>query len=84
MAGIDTGAINMIWAMTELARNPKLMKKVQSEIRDNLGNNKETITEEDIDKVPYLKMVIKETFRLHHAVPLLLPRETVVHIKVQG
>uniref|UniRef100_M4E8T4 Cytochrome P450 n=1 Tax=Brassica campestris TaxID=3711 RepID=M4E8T4_BRACM len=56
LAGIDTGAINMIWAMTELARNPKLMKKVQSEIRDNLGNNKETITEEDIDKVPYLKM----------------------------
>ncbi|KAF8096385.1 hypothetical protein N665_0309s0012 [Sinapis alba] len=84
LAGIDTGAITMIWAMTELARNPKLMKKVQGEIRDRLGNNKETITEEDIDKVPYLKMVIEETFRLHHAVPLLLPRETVVHIKVQG
>ncbi|CAN7079643.1 unnamed protein product [Brassica oleracea var. botrytis] len=84
LAGIDTGAINMIWAMTELARNPKLMKKVQGEIRESLGNNKMTITEEDIDKVPYLKMVIKETFRLHHAVPLLLPRETVVHIKVQG
>ncbi|CAH8360992.1 unnamed protein product [Eruca vesicaria subsp. sativa] len=84
LAGIDTGAITMIWTMTELARNPKLMKKVQGEIRDRLGNNKETITEEDIDKVPYLKMVIKETFRLHHAVPLLLPRETVAHIKVQG
>ncbi|KAL1199944.1 Cytochrome P450 71B20 [Cardamine amara subsp. amara] len=32
LAGIDTGAITMIWAMTELARNPKLMKKVQKEI----------------------------------------------------
>ncbi|VVA89958.1 unnamed protein product [Arabis nemorensis] len=84
IAGIDTGAITMIWAMTELARNSKLMKKVQGEIRDGLGNNKERITEEDIDKVPYLNLVIKETFRLHPAVPLLLPRETMAHIKVQG
>lgn len=74
----------MIWAMTELARNPKLMKKVQDEIRDGLGNNKEIITEEDIDKFPYMKMVIKETFRLHPAAPLILPRETMAHIKVQG
>ncbi|KAL1199946.1 Cytochrome P450 71B19 [Cardamine amara subsp. amara] len=84
IAGIDTGAITMIWAMTELVKNPKLMKKVQDEIRDRLGNNKEKITEEDIDKVPYLNLVIKETFRLHPAVPLLLPRETMAHIKVQG
>ncbi|ESQ32864.1 hypothetical protein EUTSA_v10004062mg [Eutrema salsugineum] len=84
LAGIDTGAITMIWAMTELARNPKMMKKVQGEIRDCLGNNKERITEEDIDKVPCLKMVIKETFRLHPAAPLILPRETMAHIKVQG
>ncbi|KAF2553897.1 hypothetical protein F2Q68_00036290 [Brassica cretica] len=63
LEGIDTGAITMIWAMTELARNPKLMKKVQSEIRDALGNNKKTITEEDIEKVPYLKMVIKRNIQ---------------------
>uniref|UniRef100_M4F5J0 Uncharacterized protein n=1 Tax=Brassica campestris TaxID=3711 RepID=M4F5J0_BRACM len=84
LAGIDTGAITMIWAMTELAKKPKLMKKVQDEIRDCLGNNKETITEEDVDKVPYLKLVIKETFRLHPAAPLILPRETMSHMKVQG
>nr|QWK52237.1 cytochrome P450 71B17 [Isatis tinctoria] len=84
IGGIDTGAITMIWAMTELARNPELMKKVQGQIRDGLGNNKERITEEDISKVPYLNLVIKETFRLHPAAPLLLPRETMAHIKVQG
>ncbi|CAA0383731.1 unnamed protein product [Arabidopsis thaliana] len=84
LGGIDTGALTMIWAMTELARNPEVMKKVQGEIRDRLGRNKERITEEDINKVPYLNLVIKETFRLHHPVPLLLPRETMAHIKVQG
>ncbi|XP_010556346.1 PREDICTED: cytochrome P450 71B19-like [Tarenaya hassleriana] len=83
IAGIDTSAITMIWAMTELARNPKLMKKVQDEIRGCLGK-KERITEEDLDKVHYLKLVMKETFRLHPPVPLLLPRETMAHIKIQG
>nr|VDD38487.1 unnamed protein product [Brassica oleracea] len=45
---LDTGALTMIWAMTELARNPKVMKKLQVHIRDHFGNNKERITEEDI------------------------------------
>ncbi|CAN8272627.1 unnamed protein product [Cochlearia groenlandica] len=84
LAGIDTSAITMIWAMTELAKNPNLMRKIQVEIRDILGNNRETLTEEDVGKVPYLKMVIKETFRLHPAAPLILPRETMSHIKIQG
>ncbi|XP_010425289.1 PREDICTED: cytochrome P450 71B17-like [Camelina sativa] len=84
LGGVDTGAITMIWAMTELVKTPEVMKKVQGEIRDRLGNNKERITEEDLEKIPYLNMVIKETFRLHPAAPLLLPRETMAHIKVQG
>jgi len=74
----------MIWTMTELARNPEIMKKVQGEIRDRLGNNRERITKEDLDKVPFLNLVIKETFRLHPVAPLLLPRETMAHVKVQG
>lgn len=55
LAGIDTGAITMIWAMTELVRNPKVMRKAQEEIRTTLGLNKERITEEDVDKVGYPK-----------------------------
>ncbi|WZZ74030.1 hypothetical protein YC2023_085400 [Brassica napus] len=39
LEGIDTGAITMIWAMTELARNPKLMKKVQRIRGCLLGDN---------------------------------------------
>ncbi|CAA7015250.1 unnamed protein product [Microthlaspi erraticum] len=84
LAGVDTGAITMIWAMTELARNPRVMKKAQEEIRTTLGRKKEKIDEEDIDKVDYLKLIIKETFRLHPPLPLLLPRETMSHVKIQG
>nr|POE50976.1 cytochrome p450 71b34 [Quercus suber] len=35
LAGVDTGAITMIWAMAELAKNPRLMKKAQDEDRHN-------------------------------------------------
>ncbi|XP_033131615.1 cytochrome P450 71B5 isoform X2 [Brassica rapa] len=53
-------------------------------IRATLGPNKERITEEDLEKVEYLKLVIEETFRLHPPAPLLLPRLTMSDIKIQG
>ncbi|XP_010528082.1 PREDICTED: cytochrome P450 71B20-like [Tarenaya hassleriana] len=83
LAGVDTSAIIMIWAMAELMKNPGTMKKAQDEIRSCIGK-KETIDEGDLDKVPCLKLVIKETLRLHPAAPLLVPREAMDHFKIQG
>ncbi|KFK33575.1 hypothetical protein AALP_AA5G031600 [Arabis alpina] len=70
LGGIDTSAITMTWAMAELVRNPRVMKKVQSEIRSKF-KNKERINYDDTDQLEYLKMVIKETWRLHPPTPLL-------------
>ncbi|EOA32606.1 hypothetical protein CARUB_v10015900mg [Capsella rubella] len=84
LAGVNTSAVTMTWAMTELIRNPRVMKKVQEEIRTTLGDNKESITEDDLNKLHYFKLMVKETFRLHPAAPLLLPRETLSNIKIQG
>ncbi|ONI30289.1 hypothetical protein PRUPE_1G242400 [Prunus persica] len=83
LGGIDTSAITMEWAMAELARKPKLMKKAQEEVRRCIGN-KGKVTEGDTDELQYLKMVIKETFRLHPPAPMILPRETMSHFKIQG
>ncbi|CAA7046290.1 unnamed protein product [Microthlaspi erraticum] len=33
LAGVNAGVITMIWAMTELTRHPRVMKKLQEEIR---------------------------------------------------
>nr|QWK52397.1 cytochrome P450 71B2-6 [Isatis tinctoria] len=84
LAGIDTSAVTMIWAMAELVKNPNAMKKAQENVRATLGIERERITEEDLGKVDYLKFVIKETFRLHPPVPFLLPRETMSHVKIHG
>ncbi|EOA25121.1 hypothetical protein CARUB_v10018429mg [Capsella rubella] len=84
LAGVNAGTVTMLWTMTELVRYPRVMKKLQEEIRATLGSNKERITEEDLEKVEYLTLVIKETFRLHPPAPLLLPRQTMSDIEVQG
>ncbi|KAG2301964.1 hypothetical protein Bca4012_060297 [Brassica carinata] len=83
LGAIDTSAITMTWAMAELMRNTRAMEKVQSEIRNQM-ENRSVITLNDIDQLRYLKMVIKETWRLHPPAPLLVPREVISEFEIDG
>ncbi|PIA51587.1 hypothetical protein AQUCO_01100443v1 [Aquilegia coerulea] len=83
LGGVDTGASTMVWGMTELARKPEVMKKVQEEIRNCVGN-KGMLEESDIDNLEYFKMVVKETFRMHPPTIFLIPRECMNHCKING
>ncbi|KAJ0106344.1 hypothetical protein Patl1_18170 [Pistacia atlantica] len=82
-AGTDTTYTALEWAMTELLRHQEVMKLLQNEIRKIIGS-KPNISEVDLEKMHYLKAVIKESFRLHPPVPLLIPRESTEDVKVQG
>ncbi|KAK3130679.1 hypothetical protein QOZ80_6BG0496540 [Eleusine coracana subsp. coracana] len=75
VGGINTTAVTMVWAMSELIRHPGALKSVQDEIRAVVGK-KGRVTPDDLPKLKNLKMVVKETLRLHPPLPLLLPRET--------
>ncbi|XP_022715989.1 cytochrome P450 71A1-like [Durio zibethinus] len=83
LGGTDTTATTLEWMMAELLKHPNIMEKVQEEIRNVVGK-KPKVDVDDIGKMEYLKCVIKETFRLHPPVPLLLPRETSANLKLGG
>ncbi|XP_044946975.1 zealexin A1 synthase-like [Hordeum vulgare subsp. vulgare] len=84
-AGSETSSTTLEWAMSELMRNPRVLHKVQSEVREAF-NGQEKLTEDDIVKVRlgYLHLVIKEALRLHPPAALLLPRECRETCRVMG
>ncbi|KAF8658088.1 hypothetical protein HU200_059554 [Digitaria exilis] len=82
-ADIDTSSTTLNWAMTELIRSPAAMAKAQAEVREAL-KGKTSVTEEDIAGLSYLKLVFKETLRLHPTSPLLIPRRCRETCQVMG
>ncbi|KAJ6801924.1 premnaspirodiene oxygenase-like [Iris pallida] len=72
--GTETTSTTLTWAMAELVRNPEAMEKVQTEVRQILKGKAKIHEDDDIGELQYLKLVIKETLRLHPPLPLLLPR----------
>lgn len=82
-AGTSTTTTALEWTMAELISHPPDMRKLQDEIRAAVGGA-DFVTEEHLDKVRYLKAVIKEAFRLHPPLPLLVPREPSADAEILG
>ncbi|KAL5750645.1 hypothetical protein ACOSP7_025248 [Xanthoceras sorbifolium] len=74
-AGTDTSSAMLTWTMTELVRNSSAMKRAQNEVRE-IVKGKDKVDEEDLSKLMYLKLVLKEALRIHPPAPLLVPRVT--------
>ncbi|KAK6162980.1 hypothetical protein DH2020_002821 [Rehmannia glutinosa] len=73
------------WAMTELLRNPEKLSTLRKEITDcTVGSENDTIQESDIPRLPYLQAVVKETFRLHPAIPFLIPHMAEANVEING
>ncbi|CAI8600436.1 unnamed protein product [Vicia faba] len=59
----------------------EIMSKVQNELEQVVGKGI-PVEETDIAKLPYMQAVIKETFRVHPPVPLLLPRKAETDVEI--
>ncbi|KAG6428798.1 hypothetical protein SASPL_106835 [Salvia splendens] len=83
IAGTDTGTISVEWAMSEMMRNPSILSKAQEEVR-KVFDDKGYVDEAKFDELKYMRLVIKETLRLHPALPLLIPRMNVERCEIDG
>ncbi|EMS54343.1 Cytochrome P450 71D8 [Triticum urartu] len=70
-AATDSTSTTLEWAMSELVNHPEAMAKAQLEVREVLGPDRAIIASSDLGELHYMRMVIKETFRLHPPAPLL-------------
>ncbi|KAK7380026.1 hypothetical protein VNO78_32369 [Psophocarpus tetragonolobus] len=82
-ASFETSSTTIEWAMSEVLRHPSVMKRVQDELENVVGMERQ-VEEVDLEKLAYLNMVVKETLRLHPAAPLILPRECREDVTVGG
>lgn len=82
-AGMETSVLATEWAMAEVFRNPSIQKQTQAELNAVVGDSRR-VEEEDIPKLIYIKAVVKESFRLHPIVPLLIPHESRAETRAFG
>lgn len=75
VAGTDTSAVTMEWALSLLLNHPEVLNKAQREIDAHLGHDR-LIEEVDLPHLSYLQSIIKETMRMHTPGPLLVPHES--------
>ncbi|WVZ86280.1 hypothetical protein U9M48_033086 [Paspalum notatum var. saurae] len=71
--GIDTSAAQLEYTIIELLQNPHVMTKLRAEVRSRVPKGQGTVSEADLNSMPYLRAVIKESLRLHPVTPLLAP-----------
>ncbi|XP_010425654.1 PREDICTED: cytochrome P450 81D11 [Camelina sativa] len=72
LAGTDTSAGTLEWAMSTLLNHPEVLQKAKTEIDNQIGLDS-LIEEQDIVKLPYLQNIVSETLRLYPVAPMLLP-----------
>ncbi|EEF31471.1 cytochrome P450, putative [Ricinus communis] len=84
IAGTESSSGIIEWAMAEMIKNSRVLGKAQEEVRQIFNKKQCIIDETGLQELKYLKLVIKETLRLHPPAPLLLPRECREKVEVCG
>ncbi|GJN69902.1 hypothetical protein PLICBS_003954 [Purpureocillium lilacinum] len=68
LAGRDTTAATLSWAMYELSRYPQIWHKLREQVLEHIGDSRSP-TYQDLKNLTYLTHTLNETLRLYPAVP---------------
>ncbi|GAB4197320.1 MAG: cytochrome P450 [Roseiflexaceae bacterium] len=77
IAGHETSAITLTWALALLAQHPEAEVRLHAELDAVLGGRPPTL--DDLPHLPYTEQVVKETLRLYPPAWLLL-RQTIAEV----
>ncbi|XP_061373717.1 3,9-dihydroxypterocarpan 6A-monooxygenase [Gastrolobium bilobum] len=82
LAGTDTSSVASQWTMAEIMNNPRVLKKLRTEIDAVVGTSR-LVSESDVPNLPYLQAIVKEVLRLHPPAPFAL-RQSIEDCRVNG
>ncbi|XP_047059319.1 trimethyltridecatetraene synthase-like [Lolium rigidum] len=83
VAGTESSAITVEWAMSEILKKPEVFANATEEL-DRVVGREHWVTEEDMTSLPYMEAIVKETMRLHPVAPMLAPRLSRQDASVDG
>ncbi|XP_023236726.1 cytochrome P450 4C1-like [Centruroides sculpturatus] len=71
--GYHTFSITLAWAIYELGRYPNIQRKIQNELDEIFRDDpNRSTTKEDLSKMAYLQLFIKEILRKYPALPVTM------------
>ena len=80
VAGSDTTAVTLNWAMLFMIQNPIIQTKVRQELKENIGTGK--LKMNDKSKIPYTEAVIHEIQRRGNIGPLAIFHQTTTNVDI--
>ncbi|XP_030454906.1 cytochrome P450 CYP82J17-like [Syzygium oleosum] len=83
VAASDTTSLNLTWVLSLLLNNKHVMERAQEEIDLKVGKGK-WVQDSDIENLPYLQAIVKETLRLYPPGPVLVPHEARADCTING
>lgn len=72
LAGSETTARTLEWALSNLINHPEILVKARTEIDLHVGKER-LVDDSDLPKLTYTRCIVYETLRLFPAAPLLVP-----------
>uniref|UniRef100_A0A803KW65 Cytochrome P450 n=1 Tax=Chenopodium quinoa TaxID=63459 RepID=A0A803KW65_CHEQI len=81
--GTESGTTTVEWAISELIRRPDIIAKAREEMDHVIGKER-WVQEKDIQNLPYVCAIVKETLRLHPVTPFLAPHLAREQVKIKG